>query len=91
MKPMSMPFSWTTLIFGAASIPLAFARQLCVPALIVGLLAIAFHLWGRSVRKGVERTPASVRRSKNGFKLAVVGSVLSALMWGLWATNILLR
>lgn len=83
------PLSQVTLVFGALSIPLAFARQLCVPATIMGVLAIAFHFWGRS-RKG-SFSERSLTWSRWGVRLAMVGTACALVMWVLWATNVLLR
>ncbi len=47
MSQERLPLSMVTLVFGALSIPLAFARQLCVPALIMGLFAVGFYFFGR--------------------------------------------
>ncbi len=85
-----LPLGTVTLVFGSLSIPLAFARQLCAPALIMGLLAIAFHLWGRRLRAKHNYSPASIRRSAIGFKLAVAGSAAALAAWVLWATGVLL-
>ncbi|MBS1546966.1 MAG: hypothetical protein JST38_07380 [Bacteroidetes bacterium] len=89
-KENELPLNLVTLAFGALSIPLAFARQLCVPALIMGLLAIAFHAWGRRKQKKAAWSLASVKRSLLGFKLAVAGSICALAMWVLWATGVLL-
>lgn len=85
-----LPLSMVTLVFGVLSITLAFARQLCAPALIMGVLAIAFHLVGRSMQGNMAFSPGSIKRSALGFKLALVGSVCALTMWVLWATGLLL-
>ena len=82
--------SMVTLVFGVLSIPLAFMRQLCVPALIMVVLAIAFHLAGRSMQRKKSYTSGSLKRSAWGFKLALVGSACALAMWLLWATGALL-
>ncbi|MEO8734459.1 MAG: hypothetical protein ABI373_09015 [Flavobacteriales bacterium] len=87
MEQRDLPLSMVTLVFGILSIPLAFARQLCVPALIMGLLAIGFYLWGRRKQKVGGYSSGSLKRSSLGFKLALVGSACSLMMWVLWATN----
>lgn len=89
-KARNLPLSMVTLVFGVLSIPLAFARQLCVPALIMGVLAIAFHLVGRNRQRSGAFTGASVKRSLLGFRLALAGSGCALLMWVLWATGVLL-
>ena len=89
MQQRDLPLSMVTLVFGILSIPLAFARQLCVPALIMGVLAIAFHFWGRRKRKAGGYSSGSVKRSSLGLKLAVAGSICALTMWVLWATNAL--
>lgn len=83
-----LPLSMVTLVFGVLSIPLAFARHLCVPATIMGLLAIGFHLWGRT--RGSGYAQASLRRSLWGFRLALAGTACAVAMWVLWWTNVLL-
>lgn len=79
-----------TLVFGALSIPLAFARQLCVPALIMGLLAIGFYFFGRLKQRNSSYGPRSVKRSRLGFLLALAGTASAVVMWGLWAGGVLL-
>lgn len=86
----SLPLSMVTLVFGVLSIPLAFARQLCAPALIMGMLAIGFYLVGRSMQRKKVHSPVSIKRSALGFKLALVGSVCALAMWVLWGTGALL-
>lgn len=87
-----LPLSQVTLVFGALSIPLAFARQLCVPAAIMAMLAIVFYAWGsRMLKQGKGYTPQSLRHSSLGFKLALAGGLLAITMWMLWSTNILLH
>ncbi|MGB3869735.1 MAG: hypothetical protein WBG34_08890 [Flavobacteriales bacterium] len=90
MKQRSLPLSMVTLVFGVLSIPLAFARQLCVPALIMGVLAILFHLLGRGMQRRMKYPADSINRSKWGFRLALVGSVCALVMWVLWGTGVLL-
>lgn len=89
-EPGNLPLSMVTLVFGALSIPLAFARQLCAPALIMGVLAVMFHLWGRRKQRMHSYVPASLKRSWLGFKLAIGGSLCALAMWVLWATGVLL-
>ena len=92
MDGRKLPLSMVTLVFGGLSIPLAFARHLCVPATIMALLAIAFHFWGRwMLKRGRGYSPKSLRRSTLGFKLALAGAACGITMWVLWATNVLLR
>ena len=86
-----LPLAQVTLVFGMLSVPLAFARQLCVPAAIMGVLAIAFHFWGRSPARRAGRSAASVKWSTLGFRAALVGTACALTMWVLWATNVLLR
>lgn len=90
MKQRPLPLNIVTLVFGVLSIPLAFARQLCVPAVIMGVLAIAFHLVGRGMQRRKQYGPNSIKRSKLGFWLAMVGSGCALAMWVLWATGALL-
>lgn len=92
MDSRKLPLSLVTLVFGALSIPLAFARHLCVPATIMAVLAITFYLWGRwMLKRGSGYSAKSLRRSTLGFRLAAVGAACSITMWVLWATNLLLR
>jgi hypothetical protein len=91
-KEKDLPLSMVTLIFGGLSIPLAFGRQLVSLAVVVGVLAIAFGLWGRrkQARHVLRYTAGSIKRSKLGFRLALVGTACALVMWVLWATNTLL-
>lgn len=89
MKERPLPLSMVTLVFGVLSIPLAFARQLCVPALIMGVLAVVFHLVGRSMQRNKVYATESIKRSAWGFKLALAGSACAVAMWVLWATGAL--
>ncbi len=91
MDQRRLPLSQVTLAFGVLSIPLAFARQLCVPATIMGLLAIGFHFWGRAKQKKGGYSATSIRWSKLGFRLALAGTTCALAMWVLWATNVLLN
>jgi hypothetical protein len=92
MDSRKLPLSLVTLTFGVFSIPLAFARHLCVPATIMALMAITFNLWGRwRLKRGHGYSAQSLRRSMLGFKLAAVGAASGITMWVLWATNVLLR
>lgn len=86
-----LPLSMVTLIFGALSVPLAFARHLVSLALVLGLLALAFGLWGERKQAGylLRYTAKSIRRSRMGFKLAATGTACSLVMWLLWASNVL--
>jgi tetrahydromethanopterin S-methyltransferase subunit C len=87
-----LPLSMVTLIFGCLSIPLAFLRHLCSLAVVLGLLAIAFYLWGRwKVRKSNTYSAESVRHSRIGGYSAMGGTLAAITMWVLWATNVLLR
>lgn len=85
-----LPLNQVTLVFGILSIPLAFVRQLCVPALIMTLLAIMFHVWGRRKQQGNAYSASSLKRSRLGFLLALGGGICSLGMWVLWATDVLL-
>lgn len=86
-----MPLSTVTLAFGVLSIPLAFMRQLCVPALIMGVLALLFHVLGRAWARHGNYFPASIRRSLIGARLALAGSIGALVMWVLWASSTLFR
>ena len=90
MDSRRLPLSQVTLVFGALSIPLAFARHLCVPATVMALLAIAFNLWGSwMLKRGHGYSAKSVRRSTLGLKLALAGAAFGITMWVLWWTNAL--
>ena len=92
MDARRLPLSQVTLAFGVLSIPLAFARHLCVPETIMALLAIAFNGCGRwMLKRGHGYSPRSLRHSTLGFKLATAGAACGITMWVLWATNVLLR
>ena len=92
MDKRRLPLSQVTLVFGALSIPLAFLRHLCVPATIMGVLAILFNLWGRWVlKRGKGYSPKSLKHSTWGFRLALVGTACAITMWVLWWTNVLLK
>ena len=90
MSQDRLPLSTVTFVFGALSIPLAFARQLCVPGLIMGLLAIGFHFFGRLKQRKRGYGPRSLKRSRLGFLLALAGTAGAVVMWGLWAGGVLL-
>ena len=92
MESRKLPLSMVTFVFGALSIPLAFARHLCVPATIMALLAITLNLWGRwMLKRGRGYSAKSLGHSTLGFKLALAGGACGITMWVLWATNVLLR
>ena len=86
---LNLPLSTVTLIFGALSIPLAFARHLVSLALVLAVLALVFGLWGIRMndRHLLRYTATSGKRAKLGFRLAGVGALCSLVMWVLWATN----
>ena len=90
MSQDRLPLSTVTLVFGALSIPLAFTRQLCVPALLMGLLAIGFHYLGKLKQRKSTYDPNSVKRSRLGFSLALAGTASALAMWALWGTGALL-
>ncbi len=88
----NLPLSAVGLVFGALSIPLAFTRHLCSLALILGLYAVVFGLWGkyRAGKHLLRYTPRSVARARMGFRLGAIGGACALIMWLLWATNWLL-
>ncbi|MBL7951027.1 MAG: hypothetical protein JNM62_04850 [Flavobacteriales bacterium] len=88
----NLPLSMVALIFGGLSIVLAFARHLVSLALVLGLLALLFGLWGdrRQAKHLLRYTGASIKRSQWGMKLGAFGTLCSLAMWFLWATNALL-
>jgi glucose uptake protein GlcU len=92
LEPKRLPLSTVTLVFGSLSVPLAFARHLCSLAFVLGLLALAFAVWGKSRQGHPMRryTGTSVRNSTYGLRAAVVGTACSLLMWALYATNAIL-
>jgi hypothetical protein len=90
MKPERLPWAMETLVLGLLSIPLAFARQLCVPALLMAVLAMGLHLLGRRKQRKRSCSPRDVKRSLLGFRLALAGAALSLAMWLLWSTGVLL-
>lgn len=87
-----LPLSTVTLVFGALSIPLAFAGHLCSLAVVLGAYALAMGWWGRrrAERHLLRYTPASIKRARLGFQLAAVGTACAVVMWALWASNVLL-
>lgn len=92
LEPRRLPLSTVTLVFGMLSVPLAFARHLCSLAFVLGMLAIAFALWGKR-RQGHpmrRHTPRSLRNSVLGLRAAIVGTACAVVMWMLYATNVLL-
>ncbi|MCL4281223.1 MAG: hypothetical protein KJZ58_03065 [Flavobacteriales bacterium] len=90
MQERRLPLSMVTLVFGVLSVPLAFARQLCVPAFIMGVLAVVIHLAGRAKRRNGTWSKASLRNARWGYRAALVGSICALAMWVLWATGVLL-
>lgn len=87
-----LPLSMVTLIFGALSVPLSFARHLVSLALVLAVLSIAFGWWGRHRIKGLglQYTSDSVRRNNWGSRAGLIGLATSIAMWILWRTNVLL-
>lgn len=90
---LNLPLSLVSLVFGGLSIPLAFARHLVSLALILGVLALVFGYWGRrrNGRHVLKYTAKSVKRAQLGFKIGLVGTICSVIMWVLWASNVLLH
>lgn len=88
-----LPLSMVVLVFGALSIPLAFARHLCSLAVVLGVYAMAFGIWGqrRAAKHLLRYTARSVKRARLGVRLAVAGTLCALVMWILWATNWLLN
>lgn len=87
----SLPFHVATLLFGALSLPLAFARHLVSLAVVLALWGIVLGIAGRAlVRRQPERyRPATVLRGLWGLRLAVIGLLLSVVVWILWMRGIL--
>ncbi len=88
----NLPLSTVVLIFGALSIPLAFARHLCSLALVFGVYAMLFGFWGqrRAAKHLLRYTTKSVKRARLGTQLAIAGTICAIVMWILWASNWLL-
>ncbi|MBP6573451.1 MAG: hypothetical protein KA230_03290 [Flavobacteriales bacterium] len=86
----ALPFSIVTLVFGALSIPLAFARHLVSLSLVLALLSISLVVVGRLLARKRSYSETSLKRSKIGLRCAVVGAICSVTMWWLWASNIML-
>ncbi|MCU0320339.1 MAG: hypothetical protein MUE88_09725 [Flavobacteriales bacterium] len=86
-----LPLSMVTLIFGVLSVPLAVLRHLVSLAVVLAALALAFQWWGRRKAKVNAYTPASIKRSHQGGKAAMIGGALAVVMWVLWRTNVLLH
>lgn len=87
-KPL--PFSIVSLVFGILSMPLAFAGHLVSLAMVLALLAIILVFVGRLMARKRSYSETSLKRSKIGLICAIAGTICSALMWWLWASNILL-
>ncbi|HQW05139.1 MAG: hypothetical protein IPH05_09400 [Flavobacteriales bacterium] len=87
----NLPLSTVTLIFGALSIPLAFARHLVSLALVLAILALIFGFWGmrKSMRQQGHYKAFGIARMKLGFRMAIAGAFCSLVMWFLWASNML--
>ncbi len=84
-----LPLATATLVLGVLSIPLAFMRQLCVPALIMAVLAIVLHALGRALQRRGSYSMASLRRSLWGMRLALAGGACALAMWLLWLSGLL--
>ena len=87
----NLPLGLVTLVFGALSVPLAFARHLVSLALVLAVLAVLFGVVGRLL---VHRRPGvygsgSIQRGRWATWLAVLGLVLSVVIWILWARDVL--
>ena len=90
-KPI--PLNIVTFIFGTLSVPLAFLRHLCSLAVVLGLLAIAFALWGKwyAGKHPSKFSLKSLKRMRIGGYAGSIGLLAGIVMWMLWATNYLLR
>ncbi|MBK9175927.1 MAG: hypothetical protein IPM46_06220 [Flavobacteriales bacterium] len=88
----NLPLSTAALVFGVLSIPLAFVGHLCSLAVVLGVYAILFGLWGqRRARKHLFRyTEASVKRATRGMRMGLIGTGCGIVIWLLWASNWLL-
>ncbi|MDQ3100732.1 MAG: hypothetical protein M3R08_05050 [Bacteroidota bacterium] len=92
-KSERFPLSTLTFIFGTISIPLAFLRHLCSLAVVVGMLAITFSLWGHwyARRHPDQYSIKSRKYMRFGGYAASVGTAAAIVMWVLYARNILLN
>ncbi|MBL7955670.1 MAG: hypothetical protein JNJ91_11555 [Flavobacteriales bacterium] len=88
----NLPLSTVAMVFGGLSIPLAFAIHLVSLAFVLGVLALAFGLWGDRTRSAhlLRYTQASVGRARKGWKMGAIGMGCSVVMWILWSSNALL-
>ncbi len=90
-QELNLPLSTVAMVFGALSIPLAFAVHLVSLALVLGVLAVVIGLWGRmQVKRSSKYTTSSVQRGQRGLRLGTIGIGCALIMWVLWATNTLL-
>ncbi len=91
-EEVHLPFSTVVLVFGAMSIPLAFAAHLCSLAVVLSVYAIGFGLWcqRRARRHLLRYTAKSTSRARLGMRLGMIGGACGTLMWVLWASNVLL-
>ncbi len=89
--PRNLPFSMAALVIGGLSIPMAFARHLVSLALVMALVALLLATAGRrKARRSPQLfTAASVHRASQARRLALIGTAASALMWALWAGQVL--
>jgi hypothetical protein len=87
------PLRITALVFAVLSVPLAFAYHLVSLALVLAMLAITFAALGLLMAKGRPgRYAASgIRQATWALWVGIVGALCSLVMWGLWASNTLLR
>lgn len=87
----NLPLSTVTLVFGALSIPLAFARHLVSLAVVLAFLALVFGWWGRreQAKHILRYAPVTTKRTQLGFRLGGIGMGCALLMWVLWASNVL--
>lgn len=90
--PVRLPLSTVTLVFGALSLPFAFARHLVSLAVVLAVLAILFGAWGqrRAARQLLRYTDTSVRHARAGQRMGLAGLAFAVVMWVLWRTNVLL-
>ena len=80
------PFRITSLVMGLLSLPLAFARHLVSLALVLAVLSLLLNGTGALLRRG-----SGSRTTRLAGWSAVLGLVSSLVMWGLWASGMLLR
>lgn len=86
MSSGKRPFRTTALVMGLLSVPLAFARHLVSLALVLAVLSLLLNGAGGLIRRG-----SGSLATRLAAWSALLGLVASLVMWGLWASGVLLR